>query len=369
MMTQTPILVLVDIFMLLVLYMCTRPAFVGGSLPKSRRGFAIFLTVVFCLFSFWGKDWFGYYDYFKRIQSGYEVSSLENIYNWLGANLCPNYIVFRLFIWGSALYFFFQTVKKLKVNADLALFFFCSIYLIWFSYARASLAMAVMFFGYSLLIQSGNRRKLFGLLLIVASYFLHKSSTFGIVVILLSEVFKRFGKGAITIPLILFPFLVIFMSSHFGVYVNALLLDDSNFLNEYATAGNAYLTADASKSGPGVFLQRFLERAPYYLIAYISVRTYFNKTVIVAPDVKPIFLLLFYIVIFASVFAFNLDLNTETLYGRFLRFGQIPACIVLTYSYSNNIMPKFSKWTIRIALFSTAYSLLYVLYNSYVAQG
>lgn len=368
-MEQTPLLVGVNIILFLVLFAYVRQAYTRGYLSKGRREKSVFLAYLFCLFSFWGKDWFGYQGYFEEIQKGYSVSSMEEIYNWLGAYLCANYIMFRLYIWGLALFLFFKTIKLLKLNYDLALFFFCSIYLIWFSYARVSLAMAVMFYGLAIFITSKTNKKILGFLLVLLSYYLHKSAAFGIAIIVLAGLMNKLGKYAIVLPLALFPILLIFVSSNIGGYMDLLLSDEGNMLNEYATAGNSYLMSDSFKSGPGALLQGLLERAPYYLLAYCSIPIYFKNKIKVSKKVKPFFLVMLLIVVFSSVFAFDLGMNTSTLYGRFLRFSQIPACVVLTYMYSNGILPKVTRIVINLSIVSTFYSLAYVLYNSYVAQS
>lgn len=370
MMEQTPLLVSINIILFLILYTYVKPAYVSGYLTKDRRKKTLFLVYLFCLFSFWGKDWFGYQGYFEEIQKGNQVSSMEDIYNWIGAYICPNYIFFRFYIWGMALFLFFRTVRLLKLDYDLSLFFFCSIYLIWFSYARVSLAMAVMFYGFANFVTyKGNKKKLLGLILILLAYYLHKSAIFGIAIIILVGLMKRMGKYAIVIPIVMFPILLFFVSSNIGGFMDSLLTDEDNMLNEYATAGNSYLMSDSNLSGPGVLLQGFLERAPYYLLAFCSIPIYFKKKIMVLNNIKPFFLILLLIVVFSSVFAFDLGMNTSTLYGRFLRFSQIPACIVLTFMYSNRILPKLTKIVINVSIISTFYSLIYVLYNSYVAQS
>lgn len=369
MMEQTPILVFTNLVMIAFLYLYTRPAYHTGVLSNKRRRTAIAMSLVFCLFSFWGKDWFGYQGYFLEIKSGFPVSSMEEFYNWLVATLCPNYIVFRFFVWGTALLLFYKTVKLLNLNCSVALFFFCSIYLIWFSYARASLAMSLMFYGCTIYNKHKLKNKLFGIVFIILSYYLHKSALFGIAIIFVVEAMKSNVKCTLYLSIVLFPLLVSFVSSNIGGYMDVLVADEDNMLNTYAMAGNSYLTSDVGKNGPGAILQAFLERFPYYMLAYSSFVLLLKRKSNIDYTIKPFFMILTLLVIFSSVFAFDLGVNTSTLYGRFLRYAQIPSCIVLTYLYSNKLMPKMTRSVFCISVASTVYSLLYVMYNSYVATN
>ena len=369
MMEQTPFLVLTNIVVVFILYLLTKPAYRGVQISPARRSVSMLLILLFCLYSFWGKDWFGYLSYYEEIERGGVVSSLEDVYNWVGG-FCPSYVLFRLVIWGPALFFFFKTTKRLSLDRDTVLFFFCSIYLIWFSYARVSLAMAVIFYGYSLMYSSRKRfdlKYIFGILLILASFYLHKSSIFAIVVVLASELLKRWGKAGIILPIIISPVAIIIAMDQFGNFVDSLVANEANVMNEYATAGNAYLNSDSYIAGPGVLLQWFFERAPYYLLSFICIRVIWSDDRRVSPDIKPYMLLLFLLVLTATAFLFDFGLNTTTLYGRFIRYAQIPACIVLSHLYTEKIYPKFTKFTCWLAIVGTAYSLLYVMYNANAA--
>ena len=106
---QTAGLVLFNIVILLLLFFTLKEALEPPhmvSLAKYR--FALFLCVIFCVFSFWGTDWFHYLEKFPMLLSG-EKGHMESIYVWIAQNLSPNYIIFRLIIWGGAFYLFIKT--------------------------------------------------------------------------------------------------------------------------------------------------------------------------------------------------------------------------------------------------------------------
>ena len=176
----------------------------------------IAMCFVFCLFSFWGADWFGYLSYFIWAKSGgIEHVPMESFYLWLVDKVCTDYLQFRMIVWGLALGLFVFTLKRLQLNLGVALFFFCSIYLITFSYARASLAMSLLFAGYSLLWEHNKKaalkNRLIGLSLIGLSFFCHKSSVLGITAVVAAIIVKKWGRNWVILVLLAFPLLVFAM--------------------------------------------------------------------------------------------------------------------------------------------------------------
>lgn len=368
---QTPILVFINIVFLFFIFLIVAPAFSQQRLTASRRNFAIILTLLFCLFSFWGKDWFNYLQYFGDMKQGYMISSMESIYNHIGM-YCSNYIMFRFVIWGAALYFFYKTINLLPINRDVALFFFCAFFLIWFSYARASLAMSIMFYGSAKLVTSRNLfsiKGLYGIVLICVSFFFHKSSIIAISAIAISELLMSLNrKVAVIISILIFTIGIIILKNNFGEFIDFLINDEDNFLNEYASRGNVYLNADNVALGPGVLLQAVLERTPYYILAYMSVKSLLSSRLSIPASIQRFMMIFVVIILFSTIFAFDLELNTNLLYGRMMRFLLIPSCVILTYYYTNNYYPKLTRCTYTLFFISTIYSLVYVLYNSYMAN-
>lgn len=367
---QTPSLVFINIFLILILFLLSRPAYRNFKLSTARRCIVIIIVLVFCLFSFWGKDWFGYLEYFEEIQQGYKVKAMEPIYNYVG-ECCSNYIMFRFLIWGSALFLFYKTITTLPINKDVALFFFCSIFLIWFSYARASLAMATMFYGYAKLATAEHRfgmRWLLGVILICISFFLHKSSIIAILALFISEVLRLFNKKhVIWFLLFLFPMGVYILTSRFTGIVDILVGDEGSMLNEYAVSGNKYLESDIRNAGIGTYIQSFLETLPYYLLALMSIKALSRYRQSIPHSIQLFMVVLVLLILIASLFAFDLGLNTSAVYVRMMRYLQIPSCVLLTYLHTHQYFPKLTHYTCIIYIASTLYSLVYVMYNSYMA--
>lgn len=331
---------------------------------KAKYNIGWILCLVFCLFSFWGTDWYSYLETFAFIKAGCGTN-LENVYVWIIQNISPNYLSFRLIVWGGALLLFLKTVNNLSVSKELVLFLFGVIYIIWFSYARATLAMALAFYGYSLIVKNTQnfRSVVLGCSILLSSYYFHKTAAFAIGVVALALLLKRFPRYAIWILLITFPVGVVcakigiadFMMSDTGV---------EGDMASYMATGQRYMEMDLSSHGIGAILQSIFERLPYYLIAFLGFGIIRQKKIMIQNDVKAFIVLQILLVLISSIFAFNLGVNTSTIYGRFLRFSAIPTTIVMAYLYQSGYRHKFVKRTIQIAVCGTLYALLYSFYNA-----
>lgn len=363
---QSSILVLSNIFLIFILFFKAKPAIRTGYVSPGNRRLIWGLILLFCLFSFWGLDWFGYLRYFTDIERGDKTVAMEDIYIWLSSNLCSNYIIFRLWVWGSALFLFYRTIMLFDIKIDIVLFFFVSIFLIYFAYARATLAMAMMFCGFAEICVSRDKSKshlLLGTALVVFSYFLHKTSPFGIIAVAFTLLVSKLQRKSVISLVVIFPLLVYFFSLRFSSYIDLIAADETNLLNDYITTGSSYLNAGYKESGLGALLQRILERSLYYFIFVLCGLVLNNTSIKLERPIRQLLLLTFVLVLLSTVFAFGSGLNTKVLYVRCLRYAQIPATLSIAYIYCEGYYPKLTKYAMYIGICSTAYSLLYVFYN------
>lgn len=331
---------------------------------KAKYNIGWILCLLFCLFSFWGTDWFHYLETYVIIRAGYETN-LENVYVWIIQNISPNYLFFRLIVWGSALYLLVKTVNNLSVSKELVLLLFGIIYIIWFAYARATLAMVLAFYGYSLIIKNKHNFQsvVLGTSILLSSYFFHKTAAFAIGVVALALFLKRYPRYAIWILLITFPVGVVCAK----IGVTDFMMSDTGGdgdMSSYMATGQRYMEKDLSTHGIGAILQSMFERMPYYLTAYLGFGIIRQKKIIIPNDIKAFIVLQILLVLISSIFAFDLGVNTSTIYGRFLRFAAIPTTIVMAYLYQSGYRHKYVKRTIQIAVCGTLYALLYSFYNA-----
>lgn len=370
---QTVFLVLTNILAIIVMRDVMKSALTYPYVVfSSKRRNCVILCFLFCLFSFWGADWFGYISEIQLVQMfGNKHSNLEPFYIWLIQLLPDSYLLFRFAIWGSALILFLKTIKMLPLSFDLALLIFCTTWLPLFSYARASLAMAIMFYGvawyYTNRGVKGAFVKILSVAIILSAFFFHKSAAFGILALFFAIFSKNINRNWMFIYVCLFPILVYVVQLYMDDFMAADVDRSVEGMEAYVAVGKNYLSAKTSAHGIGTNLQLFLEHVPFYFLAYfcyIFMQSPRFKTI---PNTMKIFVKTHFIIIMmASVFMFDFGVNTDTIYCRLMRYSIIPGVIVLTYFYQNELYKVWPSRIYKLAFFSMVYSLFYVAYNVYV---
>lgn len=364
--TQTPLLVAFNLFLLVMMFLLMRKA---TSYPFKVNSFnkrlAIFFSFIFVLFSFWGTDWFHYSEVYQKLLNG-DQGHMEDVYVTIVQNFSVGYISFRFVIWGVGLMLLYLYFNRIFGTADLAMFFFFSIWLIWFSYARVSLAMILVYLGGSLLYKPTTPKVLsytLGILLLFSSLLFHKTAIFAVFITILSIISglfdRRFFAVIVPIVLIVSPFLI----SSFLFDFMSMESEDS-MMDLSVKYGQYYLDGESSTLGFGALLQRIFEIVPYYLLAMVSYVVLLRRNI--DKDIAINMRILILIVVVASTLSFANSYNTTVLFVRFMRFAYIPASIILTYLWINNIYRIKSKIIYYIAILGTFYTVLYSLYCSIV---
>lgn len=366
---QTPLLVLFNVLILVFIFILMRQAIHYPYIVKAtNRRLAIYLSLVFVLFSFWGMDWFHYQMAYSDLHSG-NSGHMEEAYVFIAQKLSFNYISFRFIIWGSALLLFLLTIKNISINKNIAMFLFGTIWIIWFSYARASLSMILVYYGLSLIYKQSHRKLIYillGFTLIILSAFFHKSALYAIAASFFVILANRLNyKLYILAIFAILLFLRLYMSS----FVNELLFIESSddLFGMSISSGQSYMSADTQTKGLGSIVQIFLEVCPYYLLTWQCCKIYFKKAIPKIPnDVNVFIKLLIFITMSSSLFLFDFGVNTTVIYSRFMRFAAIPSVIVLAYLLENKYYKKMTLITLYTALLGTLYAVIYSLYNSLV---
>ena len=365
---QTPLLVLLNIIIMLYFFVTLKSALdCFGVIPKDRFFFAKFLIFLFCLFSFWGTDWFHYAQIFARIKY-YGGTHMEDVYSSI-VQFSPDYLFFRLVVWGVALLFAFNSFKRICANNVLAVLIFSSIWLLWFSYARVSLAMALMFWGVSIAYKPLLNKKIISFIIalcaIFVSFYFHKTAAFGIGIILIATLANKLNhRIAFILPIVLIPIEYLLVQNFLVDYMLADVGLEDGFFEMSMISGQNYLGRDEHVGGIGANIARFLELTPYYLSAVCCLKLSGIKNFfVVTPNYIRIFVYIaFYIILLSSVFAFDFGYSTAILYCRFMRFAFLPCVIVITYCYEVAETHKIAKFVVYLGMLSTMYQLLYAFY-------
>ena len=346
----TPFQVFLNIVMFVVIFIMLRKSFnQPQSISKNTIIFAIIVVLFYCLYAFWGPDYFHYERDFEELKKGGR-SNMEDVYHWLVLNISPNYRVFRLIVWGSALYLLLAIIRFSRIPIDVCLLVFSAMYLPWFSYARVSLCMTIIFTGLAIIVKSNHInfvRVIIGLAIIYLSFYFHKSSPFGIVVSLFSLVLLSNSKGKIVILIILIPVVIYFLNIYMVPFVTELSMENETY------SSSSYYLAQASRiMGPGELIHNFLYLRLIYKGGYkslpIIIRAFANAS--------------FLSVLLSTLFLFDYGANTYVLYYRFLNFAMIPSTIFLSYCIKEKIFPVLTKVVFIIGVTASVYALLYAEY-------
>lgn len=203
--------------------------------------FLALVALLLCIFATYDGDWFSYWDNYRDIlKSMATETQMEPVYVLLANFLTfDNYLLFRVEIWGLAIFFYYQAFKRYGVNTPLMWTGFLLTTLINFAYMRGVLGFSIALYGYTFLMKPIPRNKmnsyLIGFLILLASLLFHKSMYIVVMAAFLSLVpVKRWV--IISIPVLLPVFIALF-----EMFVVPMIGKDS--------AGAGYLDKDYEAFG------------------------------------------------------------------------------------------------------------------------
>lgn len=364
---QTASLIFFNICLLLIMYMLMRKALKFPYVASIKnRFFTILLMFLFVLFSFWGPDWFHYQECYASLKLG-GLTHIEDVYYWIAQNLSPNYLVFRLVIWGSGLILYLLTLKRMPISRDLSILLFSCIFLPYFSYTRVSLAMAMGFWGLSIMCNP-HRSKilsyLLGIIFILGSFYFHKSSLFLIVILLFTILLLKFPKKTLWLLILFYPLFIYLTKGEISEFLMADMSSSNESFNSYMMGGQQYLSDEKKVHGVGANLSMLAEILPYFMLLFISLKTILKGSYRIPKTIYAFILALILIITGSSIFMFDMEANTDIVYIRFMRFAAIPSSIVLSYFYVNNISAKYTRLCYWLFILGIFYRISYVFYNN-----
>lgn len=323
-----------------------------------------FLSLIFCLFAFWGGDYFHLIADFERLKKG-DLGNLESIYLFI-ASFSPSPLVFRLFIWGPVIYFGYKLTRKLSIYeiSETATIMFTASCLVILSYARVSLSMMMIFYGATLfLLRNSKFELLSSVALIASSFYFHKSAAFGIGVVLSSLLLLLYkGKLLYFVPIFFIPTIVRLLENQIQVFVMADALEESS-LNIY-TAQTYFLDDFNSLSGLGITIQNFLTRMPLYVASYIFLKMLWRNDIYKIPNyIRFMGTTMFIIVVSTTLFFLFMNTNVYIIYYRLLNFAVVPMMVFNAFCFKRHFYPKLSAIVLYGSVLGCAYTLVYSTYN------
>lgn len=357
-----------NLILWLLIYKVYAPArSVSYKFSIDRRWLGHLLILTFCLFPFFGGDYFHYKDDFYEFQRGAYIS-LEPFYQWILRNTSlGSYTIFRLNIWGIALILLACTYRNLGYSRHLVWFIFGICYLPMFSYARVSLSISLILFGISyIVIHKDNKHILYlivGLMCIASSEFFHRTAVIGIVAAIASFFLISAGRKTIICFLLLIPFATIILGSILN-YISSLDLGldmfiSSKHISEYLDADQQNILGDGWGERIGIIFTRF----PLFISILLYLKLVFNGKYLLLTTLERAFASYSFIIItIALLFLVDLGFNTYTLHYRTLNFAMPAIAVFLAAVWRQGFHRRLLKFIVTTSSIGAVYTLIYSIY-------
>ena len=358
---------LFDLALWFCIYRVLLPAFkFPYRLKRSNRIIGMFLILLFCLYPFWGGDYYHYRDSFEFIKSG-GYNHFEDIYGWIITNLAYSYTFFRLIIWGSALTLLFLSYRRVGMNPDMTLYLFGVLFVIRFSYARVSLAMAIILLGLTFVYKPIKKFKvisyILGLAIIGSSIFFHRSAVIGIMAAIVTLFLMKNSRWKIIAIALLMPLATFIVSYFLGSMLNMSFETYDTSLDGKI---ENYLTNTVSERGIAVKIQTFLMQTPMYLSALLCAILAIKNKIEEFSTVERAFTYYVFVIMLVSFgLSFGVGYETSVLAHRTMYFAMPANAVFLMTVKTRKAYPQFFKIIYYFAFAASLYALLYSTYMGY----
>ena len=267
-------------------------------------------------FSFWGKENFYVYVIFfcKSLSFDYPFE------------------VFRLIVWGGAVFIAYKTFQMYKelLLPGLALLLLFVFYSATFCYGRASLAMAVYFLGIALYLNyKGLLLRSMGIIVAMSSYFFHHEMLVGVV--LLPCLFIPFERKRMSFLSVLGLIVVIIALSYLNSYVEYF---DSIFDNDDISTK----IEDFNEKGQGAFRISTLIKYLNFFYPFSLITTSFWKRDVPYPVAG--MYRVSYAILMVSV-GFMIVAGTRSVFSyRVMYIAMIPLTFLVAYGYYHRLFTR-----------------------------
>ena len=310
-------------------------------MPQTKKYQALDYIIVFLIAGAIGN-------YIDRIMNNYVVDFIYfSLINFPVFNVADCYVTISVI-----LLLILIMAKMYNLPRNLLLYIFVIFNLLHFSYARASLAMSVYFFGVSLLLLRKGGLRICGIIVLVSSYLCHRSMF--PLIILTPLMFLKFQKWVVVMLMIALPLLGTLFTSGFFLTIVDLYLSDSSAISGFSETSTHYLSKDFDNQFNFKFLLiNYLSIISIYTFFFYIIWTVYIKNKQIPNVLMRLLALVIFVTSFASIFTINVNGPFFLIGYRYLYMTAIPLTIIVTYMVNHNIC----SWKLLHILFIP--SLLY----------
>lgn len=346
-----------DIFWLIAFLIC-----LPSIKKKTTTGKYFFLWLfiaIYSTFEFTGGDFYHYFTaYQNNLSASSDRSHFEPFYYWLIHALPSDYFIWRFTVWGLAGFFWIQAIKNLKQNVRFAGLMFLLIVFFFFVGGRQALCFSVLYYALTIYYKEGVykfKNAIIFLLLIVCSYFLHKTAIVYILIMFISML--PLGKRAFLLSLILFPVIYKIFDSLSYLFIS----EYSAFNEESATSMESYMEGENITSNFNGLIQLTIARAPIFLLLLYSIwQVYFKKYTL--SNTYQTLLRMMYILIYISYLFIGRDISVY-IAPRFWDASLFPATLFATGYIYNKKGTRFFKLFFFLLLLNMCFKFAYNIYK------
>lgn len=320
------------------------------------------LILFFCLFDQTSGDYFHYRDDIRDMQRFHDDHyGMEWIYNQVIVLFGYSYLLFRLFVWGFAMFFYRKILIELRIHNLISYSLMALVLLRYFSYGRYALAFSMFLYGFVLLFNEKQTKKIYGIILIVFSILFHKTIVVLFPLLLLTIV--PLNVYTVCACIVAAPFIVSLINNNISDYM--LLLDP-----EINRAELRYLNSEREYDNT---IREFILFYSYLIpILFFLYKFYkFYKSHIVPQVYKYMFkliLLIFYVVLIL----YFIDVGSASIYNRIRIIAFYPICIIVSF-YINQLGKQGLNisclWMFFLLLFSDNIYYAYLFYLKTIGLG
>lgn len=333
---------------------------------ERSNGRLIFLfcgMLLFSLTSFVDEDFFHYHELMSEY-GGHVIDEddvgIEVVYQYLIYFVGGDYFLFRLAVWGSALVVTVLAARRFNVNVYNTLFVVFAGFIMIFSYARASLAMAVFALGVAMVCVASegrekgkNLRMILGLLVLASSFYFHRSML-PVIAVAICWVLIPYKEWLAKHSLWLFPILVAIFSfvittafEELAVLANSWNDDESGTLDKM----EHYRTMTSAKSNINGYITLVLKYSSFYVPFFVISNLFRSERTLQTVDKRGLwlYLVLFLMMTLATSFLF-VGFDSSVLFYRYIYMVFIPLSILVAYLKNNGVLKK-SQYLLIVGLF------------------
>jgi len=329
----------VCLFVLFTIMIRRRKIRYGDNLINSL--FISTVLILFCIFYCLDTDFFNYFKILSHPEWFEGTGEIDESTLWLARQLGENnFILFRFFIWGTAVIIAYLTCIVCKVSRSYTIFFLLVLFFNVFCYGRVSLAISIFFYGLAIyLIKKSKIGKIIGVLLMLTSLIVHRSMGIPLACLAVT-IFPFTRKTEISLS-----FIIVIIGGAFAY----LVLSGGLFSQGSVMAGriSSYNEQIAEGEWSGANFVGIMMRALQYLLFYYIFLVLRSLVYKYRPDnelIMGMYKITWVLILFST--AFLIAMGYTPYFYRVMNITMLPLCIMLTYFMSRNQIKKKQYYAI-----------------------